>query len=109
MGPAKAVRIRMTAATLPHPRSSPAATPALSRFSLTAPPWAFFRPFPRPPPPFPRPPPLTCLGPAADIKQAHPIFPQRLIPAVSQLLERPEYRASPQILDHLIEEVAAAM
>ncbi|HEV8606178.1 MAG TPA: hypothetical protein VGQ99_12470 [Tepidisphaeraceae bacterium] len=46
------------------------------------------------------------VGVADEIEKANPDFGERLRTVISQLLEKQEYRGSPQMLDYLVEQVS---
>lgn len=50
---------------------------------------------------------VDWLEAAGEIERTTPVFGQRLRTVVSQLLERAEYRGSPQMLQELVEQVSA--
>src|SRR5215212_4184568 len=49
---------------------------------------------------------IDWVGVADDIEKVNPDFGERLRTVISQLLERREYRGSPQMLDYLVEQVS---
>src|SRR5947207_2344307 len=49
---------------------------------------------------------IDWVGVADDIEQANPQFAERLRTVISQLLEREQYRGSPQMLDYLVDQVS---
>src|SRR5688572_25316066 len=48
---------------------------------------------------------IDWVGVADEIEKANPQFGERLRTVISQLMERQEYRGSPQMLEHLVDEV----
>jgi len=49
---------------------------------------------------------IDWIGVADDIERANPQFAERLRTVISQLMEREQYRGSPQMLNYLLEEVS---
>src|SRR4051794_31183984 len=49
---------------------------------------------------------IDWVGVADEIEKSNPEFGERLRTVISQLLERQEYRGSPQMLDYLVDQVS---